>query len=199
MVAAHELADSDKDRRFVLRGIPWSAYVTLRDSQDALGSNVRMTYLAGTLELMSPSENHEEIKELIGRLVTAWAEEHDVDLRGFGSATFRNEAMVRGLEPDGCYVIGPKAEGTPPQLAIEVIVSNPLLDKLDVYAGLGVDEVWTWTRGAIAVHLRRDNAYTVSEHSALLPRLDVALLASFVRPGESHVALVKAYRAALLR
>jgi Uma2 family endonuclease len=196
MVAAHEI-EHERDQRVVLRGVSWATYVSLRDG-DGSSSNVRMTYLAGTLEVMSPSESHEEIKELIGRLIEAWSEEHDIDLRGFGSSTFRNEAAERGLEPDGCYVIGPKVEGAPPHLAIEVIVSNPLVDKLDVYAGLGVDEVWTWERDcSIAIHVRRGAKYERRERSPLLPRLDVVLLASFVRPGDSHVALVKAFRAAI--
>jgi Uma2 family endonuclease len=188
---------SDGDQLFVLRGVPWWTYVAMRDALD--DSNVRMTYLEGTLELRSPSESHEEIKELIGRMLEAWADDGDVDLRGFGSATFRSEAAARGLEPDACYVLGPKVEGTPPQLAIEVVVSNPLVDKLDVYAGLGVAEVWTWqrTNRAMIIHVLRGSGYIVSERSALLPRLDVTLLASYVRAGESHTSLVKAYRTAL--
>jgi hypothetical protein len=57
-------------------------------------------------------------------LVEVWAMERDVDLRGFGGTTFRREARQRGLEPDECYKL------------IEVIVSNPLVDKRAVYAGL---------------------------------------------------------------
>jgi hypothetical protein len=32
----------------------------------------------------------------------------------------------------------------------------------------------------------------------IVPDLDLALLATFVKPGESHTALAKAYRAALV-
>lgn len=61
-----------------------------------------------------------------------------------------------------------------PQIAIEIMVSNPLLDKLDVYAGLGVAEVWVWHSPSHAFSLHH-----------------------FVRAGESHTALAKQYRAAL--
>ena len=122
-----------------------------------------------------------------------------MDLRSFGSATFRREAGRRGAEPDKCYTLGPKPKDAPPQLAIEVMISNPLVDKLEVYAGLGVAEVWLWrsaVRGFV-VHRLAGASYTVGERSELLPALDLALLASFVRPGESHTALVKAFRAAV--
>ncbi|HUH05148.1 MAG TPA: Uma2 family endonuclease [Kofleriaceae bacterium] len=187
----------DAERRFLLEGVPWAAYVGLRDALEH--STVRMTYVEGRLELMSPSETHEEAKKLIARLLEVWADERDVDLRGFGSTTFRREARQRGLEPDECYVLGPKARDAVPQIAIEIVVASPLIDKLDVYAGLGVPEVWVWSSAtrAMAVHCLGGDRYELRDRSALLEGLDLGLLASFVLPGESHTALAKAYRAAL--
>lgn len=181
----------------MLTNVPWWTYVALRDVLDE--SRVHMTYLEGRLELMSPSEVHEEEGKLIARLVEAWADQKDVDLRGFKSATFRNEAQARGAEPDECYTVGPKAEGAPPQIAIEVVVSSPLLDKLDVYAGLGVLEVWIWHSESrkLVVHRLAARRYEPPIRSQVLPGLDVELLASFIRAGESHTALVKTYRAAV--
>lgn len=189
----------EPERRFLLEQVPWWAYVALRDALEDSGT--RMTYLEGRLELMSPSETHEEQKKLLARLIEAWAEQYDVDLRGFGSTTYRREAERRGLEADECYALGPKVEDSVPQIAIEVVVSSPLLDKLDVYAGLGIQEVWVWHTATrrIVVHRLSDRQYVQHEQSALLPDLDLALLTSFVRPGESHTALVKEYRSALRR
>jgi Uma2 family endonuclease len=198
MAAVRDAVQSpDAERRFLLTEVPWTTYVQLRDALDT--ARVHMTYLAGTLELMSPSELHEEESKLIARLLEAWAEEHDVDLRGFKSATFRSEARARGAEPDECYTIGPKAKDAPPQIAIEVIVASPLLDKLEVYAGLGVTEVWIWhsTSRNFAVHRLAGDRYEAVTSSGLLPRLDLSVLASFVRSGENHTALVKSYRVAV--
>jgi len=198
MVAVRDTADSpDAERRFLLTDVPWTTYVQLRDALDSV--RVHMTYLAGSLELMSPSVLHEEESKLIARLLEAWAEERDLDLRGFKSATFRSEAEARGVEPDECYTIGPRAKDAPPQIAIEVVVSSPLLDKLDVYAGLGVAEVWIWRSASrnFAVHRLDGRRYESVAASKLLGALDLGLLASFVRSGENHTALVKAYRAAL--
>jgi Uma2 family endonuclease len=187
------------EQRFLLRGVPWTAYVALRDAVDHAG--VRMTYLQGALELMSPSELHEEAKSVLGRLLEVWAEEHDVDLRAFGSTTFRREARERGLEPDECYTLGPREPDGVPHLAIEVVVDSPLLDKLAVYAGLGVREVWTWQDEERRIVLRAlvNGRYEVLERSVLLPGMDLSVLASFVRPGESHTALARAYRAAIAK
>ena len=197
--ASTELAPEpfETERRFVLHDVPWWTYVAMRDALE--GTGTRMTFLQGALELMSPSDLHGEAKSLIARFVEAWAEEKDVDLRAFGSTTFRREAKQRGLEPDECYTLGAKEPDGVPHLAIEVVIGSPLVDKLSVYAGLGVSEVWIWRAVAarIEVNYLVEGRYELRERSELLPGIDLAILARFVRPGESHTALVKGYRAAI--
>lgn len=190
--------DHDEERRFVLHGVPWSAYVALRDALDD-HSGLKMTYLRGALELMCPSVLHEDAKKIIARLVEVWAMERDVDLRGFGGATFRHEAKERGLEPDECYKLGKLDEEGVPDIAIEVIVTSALVDKMAVYAGLGVPEVWEWRPNAkaIVVHRLIGERYERRDRSEVLPQLDLAELSQFVQPGESQTRLVKQYQAAL--
>jgi Uma2 family endonuclease len=187
--------ESPLERRFLLRDVPWHVYVSLSDALETGGAQVRMTYERGALELMSPSETHEDYKTMLGRLLEAYAEERDIDLNGRGSTTFRQEDQQRGLEPDECYSIG--AFRDRPDLAIEVAISNPLVDKLAVYAGLGIPEVWVWQKDRLVVHVLREGAYLVATASALLPALDLALLQSFVTIGGNQTQQVKAYRAAL--
>ncbi len=183
------------DARVLLSQVPWSTYVTMRDLLDEAGSHVRLTYLAGMLEIMSPSNDHERLKTLLARLVEAWADEADVDLEGLGSTTFRREAKERGLEPDECYCVGEPREL--PDFAIEVVVSSGLLDKLDVYAGLGIAEVWVLKDDALTVYRLVSGAYRPETASTVLPALDLAHLASFVRVGARQSAAVRAYRAEL--
>jgi Uma2 family endonuclease len=200
MTAAYSLAAGPPrdEARFVLWGVPWWTYVALRDAlEDHAG--LKLTYLEETLELMRPSLLHEDAKTIIARLLEVWAMEYDVDLRGFGSTTFRREARQRGLEPDECYKLGKLEEDDVPDLAIEVMVSSGLVDKMAVYAGLGIAEVWIWqpSTAAIAVHRLVAGAYELCERSEVLPALELAVLAKFVRPGENQTALAKAYQAAL--
>jgi Uma2 family endonuclease len=133
-------------------------------------------------------------------LLEVCAEERDVDLRSFGSTTFRREAKDRGLEPDECYVLGQRAsDESVPHIAIEVIVHAPHVDKLAVYAGLGVLEVWIWRAASRSIEVRRlvGEAYESRPRSEIVPDLDLELLAQYIRPGESHTALARAFRAAL--
>ncbi len=203
MVAAPSIetrneASADGERRFVLHRVPWATYVALRDALDDQ-AGLKMTYLRGTLELMSPGTLHEDAKKIIARLIEVWAMEHDVDLRGFGGATFRREAKERGLEPDECYKLGKLEDDDVPDVAIEVIVTSALVDKMAVYAGLGVPEVWEWrpTTSSITVHRLVGDRYETRERSEVLPGLDVVKLSQFVRPGENQTRLAKDYQAAL--
>ncbi|HEX9295449.1 MAG TPA: Uma2 family endonuclease [Polyangiaceae bacterium] len=186
------------ERRFVLYNVPWWTYVALRDAMDERGG-VKMTYLKGALELMSPSMLHEDAKTIIARLIEVWAMERDVDLRGFGGTTFRREAKQRGLEPDECYKLGKLDEDGVPDIALEVIVTSPLIDKMAVYAGLGVAEVWVWRSDSsrLVVHRLMDDGYVERARSEVLSDLDLDELSHFVRPGESQTQLAKAYQATL--
>ena len=136
-----------------LRGLTWSDYerlIVIRGDHHA----PRMTYLAGELELMMPSRNHEGITTCIGRLLEAYADERGLDLHGYGSWTLRSQPLDRGLEPDKCYILGDAEDPqkTSPDLAIEVDWTSSSIDKLEVYRGLGVGEVWIWRQGRIRVH-----------------------------------------------
>lgn len=167
------------DQRVILHGVPWSHYeVLLALRGDA--SVPRLTYLSGELELMSPSQGHERIKKLLARLLETYALAKRLPLNGFGSWTLRNAPRERGAEPDECYVLGEGRGKDRPDLAIEVVWTSGSLDKLAVYAGLGVGEVWFWREGRIEVYVLRVGAYARVERSALLPDLDLELLARFL-------------------
>jgi Uma2 family endonuclease len=137
-------AEGDADERVVLRGISWARYGALLGFLGDEFPGVRVTYLEGALELMSPSRSHESIKTMFARLVEAYAVEAGVDLNGYGSTTFRKRAQQRGVEPDECHSLGPM--GKVPDIAFEVVWTSGGIDELAVYAGLGVPEVWLWGR-----------------------------------------------------
>jgi Uma2 family endonuclease len=168
------------DERITLDGVGWDGYVALCDTYGER-RGVRMTYLKGTLEIMTTSVKHELTNSAIGRLVEAYADEMRIALYSHGRATFRRRAAERGLEPDECYALRPlQSEDDVPDLAIEVILTSGGLDKLDVYAGLGVPEVWLWESGNITVHHLGEGGYTLRGTSRILPGLNVEELAAFV-------------------
>ena len=177
---AAELHGDDLDQRVHLSGACWQDYERLLAIRGD-HSVPRITYLHGELELMSPSTRHEVVASMIARLLEAYAVARRLRLQAFGTKTWKEREGQRGAEADKCYVLGlePKPR---PDLAIEVAVTSPRggLDKLDVYRGLGVPEVWVWRDGCFMVHLLRDARYEAGARSALLPELDLVLLSRLV-------------------
>jgi Uma2 family endonuclease len=190
MVAAAPLYPVDPpgaavEQRILLGGVPWATYVMLRDSIES--GAVKMTYLEGWLEIMSPSREHEIDKKQIARLVELFCLERDIPLFAYGSTTFCKEEKKRGLEPDECYSRG--ADKQIPDFALEVIKTHASLDKLEVYRGLGVREVWLYESGAFRVLSLRGDQYEAIPASEVLPELDLAWLAGFVVRKDKHAAL----------
>ncbi len=181
----------EEEQRIVLRGVSWAKYLALRELTDDI-PGLRLTYLKGALELMTPGPDHERFKSLAARLLELWAIECDAPLYAYGSTTFRAELEERGLEPDECYFIGADMdeESRPfPDIAIEVALSRSGIDKLEAYRGLGVREVWFYTLAGFSIHALHGDVYVKVERSELLPMLDIELMARFVQRRDQPVAL----------
>lgn len=190
---ARETPAHAQDQRVIVHGVTWDQYVTIRGALDD-HPGLRMTFLEGALEIMSPSPEHERRKTVIARLVETYAIEKRISLNGYGSTTFRKEARERGAEPDECYVLGPLKDV--PDIAIEVVLTSGGVDKLAVYAGLGVPEVWFFEDQAFALFRLDGGEYRKITRSSFLPDLDLALLATFVDRQDQTEAIL-AYRATL--
>jgi Uma2 family endonuclease len=186
-----------EDRRIAVQGVPWARYVAL---EEALGDRPvpRVCYCEGTLELMSPGWLHEYKKKTVSRLLELYALLRDVPLQGRGSMTYCKKSTARGAEPDECYFLGkppPTAGNTtkrPPDLVIEVVVSQSAIDRLSLYAGLGVPELWLWRDDRLAVFHLGKTRYREATRSRLMPELDIEELASFAKR-DDQAAAVKAY------
>jgi Uma2 family endonuclease len=187
-VLSPTIPQSLPEQHVVLEGVSWQQYelllATLGDDFPAL----RLSYLEGTLEIMTTSLLHEELKKMIGMLMEAYFQESRTRFHAIGSATFRKVAKQRGLEPDECYCLEHKKEF--PDLAIEIVLSSGLVDKLEIYRGLGVTEVWVWEAGRFVIHHLRSEGYERIEKSELLPSCDIELLASHVKPEEQFDAVM---------
>jgi Uma2 family endonuclease len=182
------------DHFVYLHGVSWDDYeriLALRGES----SVPRMAYLKGELELMSPSWNHEDDKKRIARLLEAWSEGAGVPLAGAGHWTLKKKAKERGLEPDECYVRGePRSEPERPDLCIEVVWTSGGIDKLLIYEGLQIPEVWFWMDEQLSIFVLRGRRYVQAARSQVLPELDPELLPRYMRNGLSQGAAAKALR-----
>jgi Uma2 family endonuclease len=178
---------SDADKVIRLSGIPWAVYARLQRAKGDAPSP-RYAYLDGDLELLRPGRAHERTKTNLARLVEAFGMLRDVPVTGMGSWTLKNRLLKKGVEPDECYFVG-RSDGEAPDLALEVVMASDALDKLPIYAALGVREVWIWRHGALTVHALSGETYTSVGRSALLPDLDLTMLTMLAPQTDQHAAL----------
>jgi Uma2 family endonuclease len=181
MAAASSIPSFDEDQRVVLRTMSWQdfeALLAIRGDR----SGVRMYYLDGEIEIVSPTKIHEGRKTTLARLLEIWAMESDIALNGFGSWTLKNELRESGAEPDECYIVGDSVEKDVPDLAIEVEWSRVTgLSKPEIYRRLGVQELWTMkSDGRLTIRVLENGDWVEHTKSKLLPRLDLSWLLSFL-------------------
>jgi Uma2 family endonuclease len=191
MVAALPPSSFEEDQHVVLRAMSWQdfeAILAIRGER----SGVRMYYLDGEIEIVSPTKIHEGRKTTLARLLEIWAMETGVALNGFGSWTLKSEIREAGAEPDECYIVGNSTEKDAPDLAIEVEWSRAAgLPKQEIYRRLGVRELWTLkSDGRLIVRVLDRGTWLERSKSKLFPRLDLAWLLSFLEVAPQSKAVL---------
>ena len=190
----------------VFSGISWRNYE--RIGRIFWNRPIRITYDRGQMEIMTTSNEHERFKHVVAIWLFMLAEELGIEIYGAGSMTFKKETLQKGLEPDECYWIQnePIVRGRmdydikrdpPPDLVLEVEISRSVLNRLGIYASLGVPEIWRFNRKILKVCRLVDGAYQVVDRSLAFPFLDPASLLWFLnqQPPSGEIALSKAFRA----
>jgi Uma2 family endonuclease len=192
----------------VLDNVDWRTYTRLLRIF-AERRALRLTYDRGRLEIMSPLPEHEMDAEFLGRLVVALTEELGMPILSGGSTTFRRRRHQRGLEPDCCYWIAnePAIRGKrtldlridpPPDLAIEVGVTSRPIDRMSIYAVLGVPQVWRLEDQTLTFNaLGAKRKYSVVSHSLAFPLVTPADLLPFfaLRANQDENSVVRQFRA----
>ncbi len=103
-----------------ISGISWQRFKELDACLDGIKS-VRLTYVAGVLEIMTISSKHERIKTTLGYLLEAYMREKGIRFYGCGGFTLMKEGESSG-EPDESYCIGSDKEI--PDIVLEVIITS---------------------------------------------------------------------------
>ena len=181
----------------VLADVSWEDYERLlEDLTERPG--VRVTYDQGKVEIMSPLPKHEKYKEFVSHLIALLADELNIDVESFGSTTWKRREALKATEPDLCFYVA-NAEHVigkdeldldvdpPPDLAIEIDVTNESLSKFPVYATLGVPEIWRYVskRKSVLMYELRDGEYVDIPASRSFPMLTPQVLADFLEQSKA--------------
>lgn len=175
----------------LLEDISWHGYESLLYALSD-NSHVRLSYDHGSLEIMSPSDKHEYLKSLLGHLMSVLTEELDLKYISIGSTTLKRERASSGTEPDDCFyitnadrVIG-KSEidlsiDPPPDMAVEIDISNKSRTKFSIYSSIGVPEIWQYRNEQVKFFRLAEGSYIEMPASDLFPFLTPDVVTEFLK------------------
>ncbi|WP_413163521.1 Uma2 family endonuclease [Capilliphycus salinus ALCB114379] len=200
------LISSIPEQRTVLKNISWSTFeAILKETGDKRG--YRFAYDGDVLEIMSPLYEHENPRVQLDRYMAILAEELEIEIKSAGSMTLKRSLLRKGIEPDNCYYIQSEPlvkdkqtfnleTDPPPDLAIEIDITHSSINKLELYAALGVTELWRYNGQTIKFYHLQNPNYQESEFSLTFPFLSSLELTPFLEQSKitGEITLLKTFR-----
>jgi len=194
-------------QRVVLRDVSWEEFEAILQELGDRGI-ARVAYCDGLLEIMSPSPEHEYFKETLGDAIKDMAETLELDYESYGSTIWRRQAKQAGLEPDNCFYFQNEAkvrgklqfdlnQDPPPDLALEIDVSNQSLTRFPIYARLGVPELWCYDARTLKIYRLHQEEYSEVQQSQIFPQLKISELPQLIEANraDGRLALRRSLRA----
>lgn len=194
------------EQRTLVHNLSWATFEILLTE---MGENraTRLIYDHGTLEIMSPMSPHERSNRQMDRLILVLAEEMGLNILSLGSFTCKREDLRRGAEPDSSYYLQNEplvrdkeeidlAVDPPPDLVLEVEYSISALDKLEIYAALGVPEFWRYNGRILRIYCLNAGKYIESVNSSAFAPIPVAEMPRFLAESKNigEISMIGAFR-----
>ncbi|MEO0540238.1 MAG: Uma2 family endonuclease [Cyanobacteria bacterium P01_A01_bin.105] len=158
----------------VFRSLDWAAF---KQIQSLLSSktNARFTYDSGVLEITMPLEVHERFARLIELFVRILVMETGQKMKTMGSTTLDREELLKSAEPDDCYYIQNYSfvadhevdlqQDPPPDLVVEVDITHTDINKVRLYAAIGIPEFWRFNGREWRILCLQENEYVERQTS----------------------------------
>jgi Uma2 family endonuclease len=194
----------------VLREVSWETYMQLMDETGEDRRN-RFAYDDGDLEIMAPNYYaHEGSSRPFEHFLLVLVEEFGIDFVSGGELTCVSKEHLKGIEPDSCYYIqnAKKMIGfdgrtlidftkyPPPDLMVEIDMTNTSVPKLPICAALRVPEHWSYDGQKLNIRVLRDGAYVEVDESAIFPGLPLKeILPQLIQSrGHGFLAMTRTFR-----
>ncbi|WP_373525698.1 Uma2 family endonuclease [Nostoc sp.] len=178
-----------QERLVTVADVSWEEFKGI-EAQLKDNRNVRLSYLSGILEIMSPiGEKHEYVKRTLSYLLEAYMRELGIRFYGLGGFTLEEPGYASGT-PDESYCIGSNKET--PDIVIEVIVTSGTINRKELYKPKKVPEIWFWKSNQIKIfRLNEAGEYEEVNRSSFFPNLDPALLLKYIGHPDQYDAVAE--------
>jgi Uma2 family endonuclease len=191
------------EQRVVLDKISWQKFENLLAELGAERAT-RFAYYRGRMEMMNPHEEHERYRKLIESLLLVLADETYLKVVGFNTALLQQPELQCAIEPNACFYIShapqmlgrtnPDLSHDPvPDLVLDIAFTSSTLEKLPIYAALGIPEVWCYTSNnsnpvleqQLTIYQLQNQQYFTSETSLAFNFLTAARVLEFIEQSDS--------------
>jgi Uma2 family endonuclease len=182
------------EQRVVFHHLNWQAYQQILQ---AIGENrsTHLIYDRGTLEITRPLEAHEFYRELIGLFIRILVVEMGLKIKTMGSTTLERSDLERGAEPDLAYYIQNQprvagktvnlAQDPPPDLVVEIDITHTDINKLALYASMGIPEFWRFNGQVWRIYQLQTEQYQEVEISPTFPLVAKPQLSEFLTQAQA--------------
>ncbi len=172
----------------LIDGISWEKFEAIEAAfSDVAG--IRLAYLDGVIEIMPISNEHEELKSTLGRLLEVYLRARGIRYYVRGGPSLGNKDDAARRQPDESYSIGSKKDRA--DIAIEVVLTSGGIDKLECYKRFGIPEVWFWQDGSLRLCGLKDGNYQQIFVSQFLPVLDLGKLVAAANVTDQYDAVTE--------
>jgi Uma2 family endonuclease len=178
-----------QEKLVTLTDVSWEEFKGI-EAQLKNNRSVRLSYLSGILEIMSPiGDKHEYVKRTLAYLLEAYMRELGIRFYGRGGFTLEEPGYASGT-PDESYCIGTDKET--PDIVIEIIVTSGTIDRKELFKPKKVPEVWFWKSDEIKIFwLNEVGEYQEVNRSGFFPNLDPALLLKYIGHPDQYDAVTE--------
>jgi Uma2 family endonuclease len=190
----------------LLHNVSWDEYENILQEFETK-SAYRIYFNNGVLKIMSPRFDHKFPKNVVLGVVRVYDDEFDIDVDSYGSTTWRQQKKSKGAEADTSFYVknAEKVRGVkdfdlnleiPPDIVVEVDTTNESWDKFEIYAALGVKEIWRCDGKNFQIYELTEGKYEATENSRNLPLINGKLLTELLEIGREigQTAMLKDFR-----
>ncbi len=176
-----------EEKLVTLRDVTWEQFKGI-EAQLIDNRSVRLSYLSGILEIMSPvGPLHEYVKRTLGYLLEAYMKVNGMRFYGKGGFTLEEPGYASGT-PDESYCVGTDKET--PDIVIEVIITSGTINRKELYKPKRVREVWFWKSDTIRIfYLNSSGQYEEVNRSSFFPNLDPNMLLQYIAMPDQYDAV----------
>lgn len=185
------MAKSPHPGNILLKNIPWQDLETILFKRQKNGETL-LAYDQGTLELITPTPEHQEYREILEEFIIALLDLQNINYRCLGSVLWQRPDLKISLEVDSCFYIQNLSaiekqltinlpENPPPDLVLEIDLTQKSLPRRSIYARLGIPEVWRCDQNKLKIYQLQGDNYQQISQSLVFPEIGLESLPRIIK------------------